>query len=342
MKLITFAIPSYNSEDYLANAIDSLLLVKDKSEIIIINDGSTDKTLEIALEYKRSYPGTIKVVDKENGGHGSGVNEGLRLAQGLYYKVVDSDDWLDHENIIKLVNRIEDHYNQNISPDLYVMDFIYEHVEDDTRFVRTYKKNFPSNKIFGWNDIKKKFKFSNTMLMHSQVFKTSVLRESEVALPNHTFYVDNIIAYIPLAYVKSIYYIPEVLYHYYIGREDQSITIKNIVKRYEQQIRVMNILLEEFSYDEIKKMPKGLKKYMKHFLSAIMIITQMFTTAEYSEERVYDLKKLWTRLKTNDFKLYRYLRFNSYNTVINFLPWRIKGFVMVNGYKYLNKKIKWG
>lgn len=342
MKFITFAIPSYNSEAFLHNAIDSLLIVGEDAEIIIINDGSKDNTLKIALEYQKKYPKIVKVIDKENGGHGSGVNKGLENATGLYYKVVDSDDWLDHENIITFIETIKKHYKEEKSPDLYLNDFIYEHVEDNTTFVRSYQENFPTNKIFNWNETKKKFKYSKTILMHAMVFKTSVLKESKVLLPEHTFYVDNIFAYTPLMYTKTIYYQPIVLYHYYIGRADQSIQLNNIVDSYAQQQRVMNIILNEFTYEEIMSKPKGLRNYMKHFLSAIMIITQMFTTGKSSSERRKSLKKLWKDLKQNDKKLYRFLRYRSYNTLVNFLPWKLRGYVMMKGYKYLAKKVKLG
>ena len=109
-----------------------------------------------------------------------------------------------------------------------------------------------------------------------------------------------------------------------------------------ESVLSMDIILKEYSYDEIKKLPKGLRKYMFHFLSAIMIITQMFTTAEYSKERKDELRKLWSDLKKNDKKLYRFLRFRSYNSLVNFLPWRIKGYIMVKGYLYFAKKIKLG
>lgn len=342
MKYITFAIPSYNSENYLHNAVESLLVIGEDAEIIIVNDGSKDNTIKIANEYKKKYPKIVKVIDKENGGHGSGVNAGLEAATGLYYKVVDSDDWLDKENLVIFLEKLKEQYNNNQSPDLYILDFIYEHVEDNTTFVRSYEENFIPNKITTWSETNKKFKYSKTLLMHALVYKTAVLRESGIKLPNHTFYVDNIFSYTPLPYAKTIYYMPIVLYHYYIGRSDQSVQFHNIVKRYKQQIKVMDIILKEYSYDEIKKLPKGLRKYMFHFLSAIMIITQMFTTAEYSKERKDDLRKLWNDLKKNDKKLYRLLRFRSYNSLVNFLPWRIKGYIMVKGYLYLAKKIKLG
>ena len=104
MKLITFAIPSYNSQDYLAHCVDTILTGGEDVEIIIVNDGSKDNTAAIADEYAAKYPTIVKAVHKENGGHGSGVNRGVAEATGLYYKVVDSDDWVGEEALAKLLS----------------------------------------------------------------------------------------------------------------------------------------------------------------------------------------------------------------------------------------------
>lgn len=91
-KLLTVTVPCYNSSEYMCKCIKSLLAGGEDMEIIIVNDGSTDETLSIAREYETAYPSIIRVVDKPNGGHGSGVNAGLARATGRYFKVVDSDD----------------------------------------------------------------------------------------------------------------------------------------------------------------------------------------------------------------------------------------------------------
>ena len=106
MKLLSIAVPCYNSEDYMRHCIETLLPGGEDVEIIIVDDGSTDKTAEIADKYREQYPDIVKVVHKENGGHGSGVNKGLELATGMYFKVVDSDDWLDTNSYKKLINKI--------------------------------------------------------------------------------------------------------------------------------------------------------------------------------------------------------------------------------------------
>lgn len=341
-KYITFAIPSYNSQAYLHNCIESIVGLGEDVEIIVINDGSKDNTLKIAQDYQKKYPTIIEIIDKENGGHGSGVNVGLEQAKGLYYKVVDSDDWLDEETGKLLLEQVKLHALTDNLPDLYILDFIYERATDNTHYIRTYQKNFPKHVIFGWHHLKKPFRFSKTLLMHALMFKTSILKESEVKLPHHTFYVDNLFSYTPLFYTTKMFYMPRVLYHYHIGREDQSVNIDNIVKRYDQQIKVMRLILNEASYQDIKKLPKKQRKYMKQFLAAIMIITQMFTTGNDSKERRRALKDLWKDLKMTDKKMYNFLRFRSYNVLVNYLPWKFKGFVMTKGYLRLAKKIKLG
>ncbi len=342
MKLISFVVPSYNSEAYLNRCIDTLLFDLDKIEIIIVNDGSKDNTLKIANSYKEKYPKTVKVIDKENGGHGSGVNAGLKHATGLYFKVVDSDDWVNVENATYLLDTIEKHEKEKTSPDLYITDFLYHKLDQGKSFARTYKNNFPVEKIINWNHLTRKFSYSSTLLMHALIYKTSVLKACGMELPEHTFYVDNIVSYLPLPHVKSLYYINKVVYHYYIGREDQSVQRHNIVKRYEQQIRVFKLIMHSYTYNDLQHMPKGLKRYMKHALMDMMIITQMFTTGEYSIERKNNLKQLWSELKTYDKAMYKFLKYRSYNTLVNFFPFRLKGFIMMQSYLHLTRKINLG
>ena len=95
-KLITFAVPCYNSAAYMRHCIETLLSAGEQAEIILVDDGSVkDETPAICDEYAAQYPTIVKAIHQENGGHGEGVNQGIRNATGLYYKVVDSDDWLD-------------------------------------------------------------------------------------------------------------------------------------------------------------------------------------------------------------------------------------------------------
>ena len=125
MKYLTFTIPCYNSEAYMERCIQSLLPGGNDVEIIIVNDGSSDGTEDIANYYEKEYPEIVRAVHKKNGGHGSGVNAGLELAEGLYFKVVDSDDWLAEDAYLELLNKIKTFYKQEQEmPDLFINDYM--------------------------------------------------------------------------------------------------------------------------------------------------------------------------------------------------------------------------
>lgn len=338
-KLITFAVPSYNSAAYMENCINTLLSGGDEVEIIIVNDGSKDNTGEIADRYAAEYPNIVKVIHQENGGHGEGVNQGIRNATGLYYKVVDSDDKLDTDALKTLMDTMKEHISNGCEADLYIVNFVYDKVYENKRFVRDYKKRIKANEFIEWETFKR-FKTSEMMLMHSLVYKTEVLRASNTVLPKHTFYVDNIFSYKPLPYCKRIFYLDINMYLYFIGRADQSVTLENITKRYEQQIRVIKEMVDAYSYEEIKKQPEGLRKYMFHSLSVIMMLTQMFTSnGKEKKKRKQDLKDLWKYIKNSDKKIYRQLRHRSYNTLCCWMPFPLLRFVTMVGYKYYAKTL---
>ena len=221
MKIISFTVPCYNSQAYMRKCVDSLLVGGDDVEIIIVNDGSKDDTIKIANEYAERYPDIVKVVDKENGGHGSGINEGLKLASGRYFKVVDSDDWLDKDALEQLIAVMKKHIEENADVDLYITNFVYDHAADNTKYVSGYTKKMPQWQMFGWDKVKK-FHYSHMLLMHSVVFKLDKVKECGIVLPEHTFYEDNYFVYRPLPFMRNVYYLNVDLYHYYIGRADQS------------------------------------------------------------------------------------------------------------------------
>lgn len=339
MKLISFTVPCYNSQDYMRHCIDSLLVAGDEAEIIIINDGSKDNTGAIADEYALKYPDIVKVVHKENGGHGTGVNAGLAAAQGLYFKVVDSDDWLSKDALLKFIETIRQHKALNTLPDLYVTNFVYFKAEDNfhiSKYDEKLKEGF-----FDWQKVKP-FHYAHTLMMHSLTYNTEKLREHYVELPSHTFYVDNIYAFSPLAYMRTPFYLNVNLYMYFIGRDDQSVNIKNCVARYEQQLLVMKMMSLTYTYKQLKALPRGLSKYMFHYLHAIMMNTLLFTCAKVSKERKQNLKKMWADIKAHDKKLYRKLRYTNYSFAVAFMPWWMRSKIMMFAYKILCRKVKLG
>ena len=341
MKYITFAVPCYNSESYMRRCVDSLLSGGRDVEIILINDGSTDRTAEIADEYQLKYPDIVRAVHKENGGHGSGVNKGLELAQGIYYKVVDSDDWLDKDAYLKLLRRIKDFCINGRKapecdmPDLFVCNYVYDHLDEGTSRVMDYRNIFPEEKMCTWKDIGR-FKPSQYLIMHSLMFRAEVLRKSGVKLPEHTFYVDNLFSYQPLPYVESIYYMDLDLYHYYLGREDQSVNEKVLMKRIDQQIRVTELVAKSVDLRLVKDKYPKLASYMTRNISIMLSISSihllLIRTAEAEQKR----RDMWDSIKAYNTALYYRLRYSTLSG-LTYLPGKLGGKLTVGGYRFARK-----
>ncbi len=289
MKLISFVIPCYNSESYMEKAINSLLVKKEEIEIIIVNDGSKDNTLKIANKYKKKYPEVIKVIDKENGGHGSGVNAGLKIAQGKYFKVVDSDDWVNKDALKKTLDTLE-----KIDVSMCIVNYVYE--KDGKSREMNYKKFLPQNKIFGWDEVKK-FSISKYLLMHSVIYKTSLLKNINLSLPEHTFYVDNIFVYYPLKFVDTMYYLDVPFYRYFIGRDDQSVNEKVMISRIDQQLKVNKLMLDYFNPLEVKN--KNLREYLIHYLDIMVAVSTILLRMDGSKEASEKRQELWNYLDKN-------------------------------------------
>ena len=295
MKLITFAVPCYNSAAYMDHCIKTLLEAGDEAEIILVDDGSTDDTPAIADRYAEQYPDVVRVIHQPNGGHGEGVNQGLAHATGLYYKVVDSDDWLDVPSLHKVMAQLRTFAENPV--DMVVCNYVYEHVEDNTSHTVNYRNVFPVDKVFTWEEIHK-FLPSQNLLMHSVIYRSQLLRDCGLVLPKHTFYVDNIFVYQPLPYVKSMYYMDLDLYRYFIGRSDQSVNESVMVKRVDQQLRVTRHMIACQDLDALKN-EKRLRAYMLHYLSTMMAVSDIFLLLDGSAEAQTKKADLWKYLKEN-------------------------------------------
>lgn len=338
MKYLTITVPCYNSQDYMERCIDSLLEGGDKVEILIIDDGSADRTAEIADFYEERYPDMVRAVHKENGGHGSGVNMGLALASGKYFKVVDSDDWLDKEAYRTLLKRIKAFCEADSGlepPDLFVCNYIYDHFEEGVCKQVHYRNVFPEEEICGWNDMGR-FSVSQYLIMHALVFRTEVLREAGVKLPEHTFYVDNLFANQPLACVKTIYYMDLDLYHYFLGREDQSVNAQVMMKRIDQQILVTKLVAACVDLKQVKKAYPKLEKYLCRNISIMLAISSIHLLLIQSEAALKKRKKLWEEIREYDSALYYRLRYLTISG-FTYLPGRVGNFLTLSGYRAAKK-----
>lgn len=314
MKYISFAIPCYNSEEYMEHAIESILKGGEDVEIIIVNDGSTDRTLEIAKRYEQEYPTIVKAVDKENGGHGDAVNTGLMYATGLYYKVVDSDDWVDEASLMKILETLHELVEKQKTVDMLVSNYVYEKVGAKRKKVIHYQNVMPQNRIITWKDMKH-FRLGQYILMHSVMYRTELLRLCKLELPKHTFYVDNIYVYYPLPYVKTFYYLNVNFYRYFIGRDGQSVNEANMIKRIDQQIFVTKTMIDMYQMKKIGN--RKLRSYMTNYLAIMMTVSSIIAIRSKNPENLDKKKELWAYLKDADARLFRKIRYGILGQTMN-------------------------
>lgn len=335
MKLLSIAIPCYNSEDYMEHCIKSLLPGGEDVEILIVDDGSKDMTPEIADAYEKKYPGIVRAIHQENGGHGAAVNAGIANATGLFFKVVDSDDWVDEESYRTILAKLKELAGGGETLDMMISNFVYEKQGAKHKKVMKYTSMLPQNKLFRWEDAKH-FRKGLYILMHSVIYRTKLLRDCGLELPRHTFYVDNLFVYQPLPYVKNIYYLNVDFYRYFIGREDQSVNEKVMISRIDQQIKVNKIMVD--AYDLWKIPNRKLRRYMFNYLEIITVISTVMLIRSGTEENLEKKRELWRYIKQQDIRLFHRLRTGIMGNTMN-LPGRSGRKISIAAYKISQKVV---
>lgn len=332
MKLLSFAVPCYNSAAYMEKCVKSLLPGGEDVEILIINDGSTDETAAIADRLAAEYPTIVRAIHKQNGGHGSAVNAGIANATGYYFKVVDSDDWVKEEAYLEILQTLKELTGGEQVLDMLISNYVYEKEGVTRKKVMKYNHILPVRELFTWDDIHHFYK-GHYILMHSVIFRTKLLRECGLSLPEHTFYVDNLYVYEPLMYVKNMYYLDVNFYRYYIGRADQSVNEEVMIGRIDQQIRV-NKLMIDFMTENKKAIlaSRKLSQYMLSYLDIITTVSSILLIKSGTEENLEKKKELWNYIKKKDWVLYRKLRFGLLGQCTN-LPGKGGRKISVEGYK---------
>ncbi|MDO4272101.1 MAG: glycosyltransferase family A protein [Eubacteriales bacterium] len=317
MKLLSITVPCYNSENYMENCIHSLLTGGPEVEVIIVNDGSTDRTGEIADKYARDYPDIVKVIHQENGGHGEAVNTGLRHAEGLFFKVVDSDDWLSISAYKEMMKTLKSLAGEQQLVDMVISNFVYEKEGARHKKAMRYRSAFPQNRVFTWDDVKFLRK-GQYILMHSVIYRTKLLKECHLQLPEHTFYVDNIFVYHPLPYVKTMYYLNVDFYRYYIGREDQSVNEEVMIRRIDQQLKVNYYMIDDYNLSNAREIANWkLKHYMRNYLEIIMVVSSIMLIRSKTEENLQKKYELWNYLKENDRRTYYWMKWGILGRSMN-------------------------
>ena len=266
-KLLTLIVPCYNSAEYLNRCVDSLLPGGDRVQIILVDDGSTDETGQMLDDYQaKNLNLDLEVVHQENAGHGGAINNGLRLAKGKYVKIVDSDDWLDQEAYKEVLDYLE----SNPEVDLFLANYVYDKPALNRQRVIKFP-HLPVGRTFSWDEVK--LRMGQYFMLHSVIYNRKVLERAKVTLPTKVSYDDNIFVFEPMVEVQTMRYLPVNLYHYFIGRDDQSVNEKVMLKKIDQQILINKQLIVFYASQVNKRAPYA--RYMKYFLEAVTGVTSV-------------------------------------------------------------------
>lgn len=306
----------------------------DEVEILIVNDGSQkDNTAQIADRYEKDYPGICRALHQENGGHGAAVNTGLRNATGIFFKVVDSDDWVNEQAYKQVLDTLRRFVYGKDTLDMLITNFVYEKQGARHKKVMNYNLALPKNELFTWSDVKV-FVAGQYILMHSVIYRTQLLRDCGLELPMHTFYVDNIFVYEPLPHIHTMYYLDVNFYRYFIGRSDQSVNEQVMIGRIDQQILVTKLML---SYHDVTKIQnRKLRHYMTRYLEIMMVVSSILAIKSGSEENLQKKKELWAHVKKMNPTLYLRLRWGFLGQGMN-LPGKSGRSISIAGYKIAQK-----
>ena len=294
MKLLTVTVPCYNSQDCMEKCIDSLLAGGERVEIIIIDDGSKDRTGEIADGYAARYPGIVRVVHQENGGHGEGINQGLCRATGTYFKTVDSDDWLlDFPRFLDALEAVE----RQGGVDLFITNYYYEHADGKGNRSINFSNALPQGRVFTWDETRP-FRLDQILMIHACTFRTALLRQTGLTMPRHTFYEDNYMVYGNLRHARRMYYMDLDLYRYFIGRSGQSVQADVMARHYAHQLKATELCFTCYHLDDLPERRQRL--YCRHELFTMLAISVLYVRINGTAQAERDLAEMWRACREYD------------------------------------------
>lgn len=229
-KLLTLVVPTYNMEKYLPRCLDSVTgpSIPSTLEVIVVNDGSRDRSLDIMETYREKWPGIVRVIDKPNGHYGSCINAALQVARGKYFRPLDADDWMDTTALVELLRRLED-----CDTDLFVtLRCEYKSDKDGGGGGRVTRFPMPGveyNKVYDMADFDiARHAPGDEFNMHSMAYKTEILREVGLRHIEGICYTDFQFCFLPIDRIKDFVVFDLYLYYYFIGRDEQSTSARSI------------------------------------------------------------------------------------------------------------------
>ena len=267
----------------------------------------------------------------------------MKLYNDLLYNLRGADGEFSIDHPTSSCNQLDDIYVRNLlfaagDGNAYFYpaeNYVFDREDSDKKTVMRFKGAFPKGRPFTWDEVGHMGQ-SQFIMMHTIIYRREVLLASGTRLPEHAYYVDNVYAFQPLAFTKKIYYLDEALYHYRIGRADQSVNVQVQLKNIDQQIMV-DKLITDIYVRRPKDLPAKLEKYLIAFVKLMYCATSAILLVGGSAEHLAKKEELWNYLKQADPAAYKKIRHSFMGGWMN-IPTALGRKISVGGYK-LSQKI---
>ena len=255
-KTLTISVACYNVGQFLRKTLDSLIApeIMDELEVLVVNDGSSDDTAEIAREYEEKYPQTFRLVDKANGGYGSTLNYSIPAARGRYFKQLDGDDWYNTDGLVRLVR-----FLRTATADIVLNG----RTEVDQEGVARHTVNV-------WDSLyAEKYDGQTVRLSTLEPFvygiwvvtyRTALLQEHPFTLPEKQLYTDRMFITYPIPWIRTVAFQNYDVYCYRTGHEGQSVSTENRIRHAREAISGFETLLDY--YEQLGGMPRSNREFL--------------------------------------------------------------------------------
>lgn len=290
-KVLTISVAAYNVEDFIEECLQSFVIedIMDQLEVLVIDDGSSDHTVALAKKYEEQYPSTFRIITKQNGGHGSTVNRGMKEATGAFFKTVDGDDWVEKEGLRSLVHYLG---HCQTKPDIVVTDYHWVDWHDG-KVLRTITTDFDGKQyetLYDFRDIAAKVYLN----MHAVTFRTELLKDHPFVLTEHCFYVDAQYVLNPIPYVQTVVFLENPVYQYRLGMDGQSMNLANMRKNCSHHETVLQSVLRLYqNMDSAETEKKAyLAKAAARLETSQIKIYLSFTPSVQAKQKICDMEQL--------------------------------------------------
>lgn len=323
-KILSISIAAYNVETVINDCLDSICLCQciDDLDVIIVDDGSIDKTVEIVNSYVHRFPSSIKLIEKENGGHGSTINVSLNIARGKYFKVLDGDDWIDPTELDKFIK-----FLKNTTIDLVINPF--NEIYNDRVNLVSILKNLKSNFSYSLKDLEE----LDYLPMHSITVKLDTYKRCNLNISEHRFYVDTEFVYFVLSSIQSVIFRDDIVYQYRLDQLNQSVSWSGLYSHIEDYIDVLKRLILLYETSEIDNIYR--RKILFRLLNSRYKLLFYWYTNFSMSDKDYLLKCTDKELLDKHSNLLALMDLGIYRVI------RINYLLLLSIFRYIRKICNW-